>query len=155
MNNNYLIKGLWAGIIISLTIGNIAIIPFGKINYIMMAAVTSVTLILLIIVLAFLVTKNNRRSTQEKVSTPNIRSNYNLSYPSIVNSQVYTGYDKTTLSPKNEQDEPVEFKNTKIYQLPKNSVFTIPNPENGDTKKFFLQEHMSQNDQQFLKKLPN
>ncbi len=155
MNNNFLIKGFWVGIIVSLTIGNIAIIPFGKINYIMMAVVSTATLILLIIALVLLVTQKKIKPYQ--VQKPNQKNTTypNLNYPSIVNSQVYSKYNNPTSPALNLQNETIEFKNTKIYRLSQNSIFTIPNHENGDDKKFFLQEHMSKNDQKFLNKLPN
>lgn len=155
MNNNFLIKGLWAGIIISLTIGNIAIIPFGEINYIMMAAVATVTIIILIVALVLLVVQKKNNLSQVQKFNPKIMANHNLNYPAIVNSQVYSGFNNPTSPTLNPQNAIIEFKNTKIYQLSQDSVFTIPNPENGDSKKFFLQEHMSKNDQQFLNKLPN
>jgi hypothetical protein len=155
MNNNFLIKGLWAGIIISLTIGNIAIIPFGKINYIMMAVVSTATLILLIIALVLLVTQKKIKPSQIQKPFQKNKLYTNLNYPSIVSSQVYSRFNNPTSPTLNPQNETIEFKNTKIYQLSQDSVFTIPNHENGDDKKFFLQEHMSKNDQQFLNKLPN
>jgi len=155
MNNNFLIKGLWAGIIVSLTIGNIAIIPFGKINYIMMGVVATATLILLIITLVIIVTQKKVNRYQVQKPNPKIKSTYPMNYPTMVNTQVYNKYNNSNPSTYKSQDAPVELKNTKIYQLPQNSIFTIPNPENGDVQKFFLQEHMSKNDQQFLNKLPN
>jgi hypothetical protein len=154
MNNNILIKGLWAGIIISLTIGNIAIIPIGEINYILMAVVASLTIIILIVALVIIIKPKKDQKTQIQKYKKYSFSNQSLNYPAVVNTQVYSGYNNTTLNDQNIQNNSMEFKDTKIFQLSQDSIFKLPNTENGKNNKVFLQDQMSEDDQIFLKKLP-
>lgn len=179
MENNILIKGLWAGIIISLTIGNIFIIPMGEINHILMVLVASVTLIILIILLIFLMTRNKSHQTSNpdelledrsvyysfsnsqvpfNYSTP--KPNYStISNPMGLNYYIYANYDhisnsgKKIYSPQSQSSETTVQGNVKTFQLSKDSIFKIPTPKKGAAEKIFLEEHMTKDDKRFLKGL--
>jgi hypothetical protein len=150
MNNNILIKGLWAGIIISLTIGNIAIIPFGEINYFMMAVVATITIIILIIALMILIKPKKHQNDQQDLYR---FTNRTINYPVVVNTQIYNTNNNPSSPRNNLQNDSYKLKGTKIFQLPQNSIFTVPNPEKGGNNKIFLQDQMSQEDQIFMEKL--
>ncbi len=179
MENNVLFKGLWAGIIISLAIGNIFIIPIGEINHILMVGVASITLIILIIVLIFIMTikKRDQTPTQDEVledqsiyySFSNNPTQFNCSPPKNnysplsnsmgINYYIYANYDHPSnnnarkLSARPPSNEFILPKNVKTYQLPDNSIFEIPTPQNGANPKIFLEEHMTKDDKRFLNEL--
>jgi hypothetical protein len=179
MENNVIFKGLWAGIIISLAIGNIFIIPIGEINHILMVGVASITLIILIIVLIFLMTRKHRDQTpnQDKVledqsiyySFTNNTAQYNysapknnyspLSNPMGINYYIYANYNQPSnraarkIAARPPSNVSILPKKVKTYQLPDNSIFEIPTPQNGANPKIFLEEHMTKAEKRFLNEL--
>jgi hypothetical protein len=173
MENNLLIKGLWAGILISLAIGNVVIIPVGETNHVLMVVVASVTLIILILTLLFLI----KRKSVITVPTPNpapnaiknISQNTNYVHPPILNTgyivtptskSYYHKYDSDNITGTGNRPKNLHIQNqfgvsdsckNQTFQLSKNSIFKIPAPAKGHNQKIFLEEHMDKEDQKFLK----